>query len=62
MWKPYVVRFDFSESGLVRAVTSVWFDPADRLVFVEWVPDWELNWLKCEVSLGNVFEMLNMWA
>ena len=62
MWKPCVVGFDFSESGSVRALTLVWFDPADRLVFFEWIPDWELNRLECEVSLGDVFEIFDMWA
>ena len=62
MWKSFVVGFNFSESGSVRALTLVWFDPADRLVLVEWVPDWEHDWLKCEVSFGNVFEVSNICA
>ena len=62
VWGPYFVRFDFSERGSVGAVTSVWSDTADRLVFVEWVPNWKLIRLECEVSLGKVFEVFDMRA
>ena len=62
MWGPYFVRFDFSECGSVGAMTSVWIDTADGLVFVEWVPNWELIQLECEVFLGKVFEVFDMRA
>ena len=38
------------------------FDPADRLVFIEWVPDWELSRLEREVLLGNIFDVFDVWA
>lgn len=60
MWRPYFVRFDFSERGSVGAMTSVWIDTANRLVFVEWVPNWELIRLECEFSLCKVFEVSDM--
>ena len=62
MWRPYFVRFDFSERGSVGALTSVWIDTVDGLVFVEWVPNWEFSRLECEVFLGKVSEVFDMWA
>ena len=53
---------DLTESRSVWTVTSIRFDPADRLIFIEWVLDWEVSRSDREVLLGNISKVFDVRA